>query len=142
MYALCVHARGLMDPGQLPGGAGRGPLSTSRPHFKDQASWEEEEAEAKAQRSEADVAPDSYGSGQRGWPHPRVPCSSHCAQREGSRHWSREPKPRKNGSPTTNRNRNRNRFCPGLRDFKRGSGTFPLHTWRTYGHAGPQVPSS
>ena len=66
MYALSVHPRWLMDPGQLPGGPHRGPPSTSRPHFKDQASWEEEEAEAKAQRSEADVAPGSCGSGQSG----------------------------------------------------------------------------
>ena len=85
--------------------------------------------------------PAAMGQDKEGRPHPRVPCSSHHAQRKGSRHWSHEPKPRKNGSPSTDRNRNRNLFCPGLRDFKRDSGTFPLHTWRAYGRAGPQVPS-
>ena len=83
------------------------------------------------------LPPAAVGRDKVGWPQPRVPCSSSCAWREGSRHRSHEPKPGNNGSPTTDRSRNGNLFCPGLRDFKRGPGTFALNTWRTYGRAGP-----
>ena len=68
---VCPVCPSLLADGSwaASGGPHRGPPSTSRPHFKDQASWEEEEAEAEAQRSEADVAPRQLWVGTKGGGH-------------------------------------------------------------------------